>query len=100
MNVSVMLNSAAQVERDWRFAELIARAWVEEGLAIRYDKDPCAVLAEFGIGLANPHEAPALPADPGDDLMIGDLDRAADVAPFSICSAGTSASVVTSRLDA
>lgn len=86
--------TATQIEHDWRFAELIARSWMEQGLAARYRTDPCSVLAEFGIDLADPQAAPVLPADPGDDVVIDDLDRAADVAPFTICTADMGATPV------
>jgi putative thiazole/oxazole-modified microcin (TOMM)-like peptide len=92
--------TTAQIEHNWRFAELTARAWLEQELAARYAEDPCAVLAEFGIALADPQAAPALPADPGEELVIGDLDRAADVAPFTICTAGMGTAAVGGRAGA
>ena len=41
--------SNTPVEQDWRFAELVARSWMEPELVVRYAADPCAVLAEFGL---------------------------------------------------
>lgn len=41
-------------EENRRFAELAARTGLEPELAARYDSDPVAVLAEFGLPAAEP----------------------------------------------
>jgi hypothetical protein len=69
-------NYGKQVEQDWRFAELIARTWMEPGLAERYAADPCTVLAEFGLTVARPEDAPALEPFEGPDLIIEDVEHA------------------------
>ncbi|MFD9125580.1 TIGR04351 family putative TOMM peptide [Kitasatospora sp. NPDC059571] len=65
------------IEQDWRFAELVARTWLEPGLAESYTQDPRGVLADFGIELAAGEPVPALPAVAGMKLVIEDLDTAA-----------------------
>ena len=64
------------VEQDWRFAELIARTWMEPGLADRYAADPCTVLAEFGLTIARAEDAPSLEPYCGSELIIEDLEHA------------------------
>lgn len=64
------------VERDWRFAELVARSWMEPELAVRYAADPCGVLAEFGLKVARREDAPSLEPYCGPDLIIEDLEHA------------------------
>ncbi|MGH6655854.1 MAG: hypothetical protein ACRDVE_11700 [Actinocrinis sp.] len=64
------------VEEDWRFAELVARVWMEPGLADRYAADPRAVLAEFGLVPASHGDAPDLARYCGPDLIIEDVEHA------------------------
>jgi hypothetical protein len=64
------------VEQDWRFAELIARVWMEPGLGDRYAADPCTVLAEFGLDVTRPEDAPDLAPYCGQDLIIEDVEHA------------------------
>ncbi len=64
------------VEQDWRFAELIARVWMEPGLGDRYAADPCTVLAEFGLDVTSPEDAPDLAPYCGRDLIIEDVEHA------------------------
>jgi hypothetical protein len=64
------------VEHDWRFAELIARSWMEPQLAVRYAADPCRVLAEFGLKVTRREDAPALEPYSGPDLIVEDLEHA------------------------
>lgn len=68
--------SKSPVEQDWRFAELVARTWMEPGLAERYAADPCAVLSEFGLDVARPDDAPSLEPYCGSDLIIEDVEHA------------------------
>jgi putative thiazole/oxazole-modified microcin (TOMM)-like peptide len=70
-------NSTTPVELDWRFAELVARTWLEPELAERYGADPCAVLAEFGLSIADPGEAPRLEPVAEFELIIDELDWSA-----------------------
>ncbi|HEU5429417.1 MAG TPA: hypothetical protein VFU74_21240 [Actinocrinis sp.] len=64
------------VEHDWRFAELVARSWMEPELVVRYAADPCAVLAEFGLEVTRREDAPSLEPYCGPDLIIEDLEHA------------------------
>ncbi len=68
--------NATPVEHDWRFAELVARSWMEPELAVRYAADPCRVLAEFGLTVARREDAPGLEPYCGPDLIIEDLEHA------------------------
>jgi hypothetical protein len=68
--------SITPVEQDWRFAELVVRSWMEPELVVRYAVDPCGVLAEFGLKVAGPQDAPALEPYCGTDLIIEDLEHA------------------------
>lgn len=68
--------NATPVEHDWRFAELVARSWMEPELAVRYAADPCGVLAEFGLTVARREDAPSLEPYCGPDLIIEDLEHA------------------------
>ncbi|MFI6847853.1 hypothetical protein OG535_04635 [Kitasatospora sp. NBC_00085] len=49
------------IDKDWRFAEVILRAWTEPGLRHRYEDDPAQVLAEAGIQTVPGEPLPALP---------------------------------------
>ncbi|WP_433431136.1 hypothetical protein [Nonomuraea sp. CA-141351] len=53
-----------------RFGELTARAWFDDGLRLRYEREPVSVLTEFGILLADGVSAPALPPKPRTELVI------------------------------
>ena len=68
--------SSTPVEHDWRFAELVARSWMEPELVVRYAADPRAVLAEFGLKVDRREDAPALEPYCGPDLIIEDLEHA------------------------
>ncbi|MFI1395449.1 TIGR04351 family putative TOMM peptide [Streptomyces sp. NPDC020681] len=63
------------VEHDWRFAELVARSYLQPELALRYALDPRIVLAEFGIPLAPGTAIPALPKDSFPEVRITRLDK-------------------------
>jgi putative thiazole/oxazole-modified microcin (TOMM)-like peptide len=63
------------VEQDWRFAELVARTWMEPSLADRYTADPCAVLAEFGLIVTSRQDAPSLEPYRGLELIIEELEH-------------------------
>lgn len=65
------------IEQDLRFAELIARSWLEPELAERYSRDPRGVIADFGIELPAGAPIPSLPAVAEMKLVIEDLDSAA-----------------------
>ncbi|HEY7483586.1 MAG TPA: hypothetical protein VH912_03915 [Streptosporangiaceae bacterium] len=77
------MNVNTSVEQDWRFADLVARAWQDPELAARYRQDPCGVLTQFGLRVDCPAAAPALPSGHGTDLLIEDLDHE-DVAGFAL----------------
>jgi putative thiazole/oxazole-modified microcin (TOMM)-like peptide len=72
------------VELDWRFAELVVRAWAEPELVRRYAADPVSVLAEFGLSVADAARAPRLEAPAGVDLSIEDMESA-DAAAVPLC---------------
>jgi putative thiazole/oxazole-modified microcin (TOMM)-like peptide len=69
------------VEQDWRFAELVARTWMEPGLVDRYATDPCSVLAEFGLTVTRSEDAPSLEPYCGSELIIEDLEHARGIRP-------------------
>ncbi len=73
--------NATPVEHDWRFAELVARSWMEPELAVRYAADPCGVLAEFGLTVTRREDAPGLEPYCGPDLIIEDLEHARGLRP-------------------
>lgn len=78
--------TAGDIEQDWRFAELVAQSWVDDGLIIRYRDDPHAVLAEFDLRLGHAAPVPALPDAPKDDLLIEDLSCSSALAlPSGFC---------------
>ncbi|MEV7805588.1 hypothetical protein AB0O28_21835 [Microbispora sp. NPDC088329] len=78
--------SVSDVERDWRFADLVLHALIDPGLAGRYRRDPRAVLAGYGLHLAVDATPPALPAADARDLVVEDLDHGGtDVAFFTLC---------------
>lgn len=62
------------LEHDWRFAELVARTWTEDGLRERYLAHPHEVLAEAGITLPAGSAVPELPADDGMDIVVEAFD--------------------------
>ena len=57
-----------------RFAELVARSWLEPELAERYRSDARSVLAELGITLSPEEKPPLLPTGPADELSVEELD--------------------------
>lgn len=63
------------VERDWRFAALVARSWSEPALLDRYADDPYRVLAEYGLAVDEEHDVPSLAGMAAVELVIEDLDR-------------------------
>ncbi|WP_030456696.1 hypothetical protein [Herbidospora cretacea] len=67
------MTTMTHADEDWRFAELVMRAWTEPDLAARYEDDPAGTLAQFGIDLGD-DEAPPLAAG-GDPLHIADLSK-------------------------
>ncbi|MEU0565735.1 hypothetical protein ABZ297_10135 [Nonomuraea sp. NPDC005983] len=64
-------------EQDWRFAELVMRAWTEPRLADDYRADPVGTLARFGIFVRSEEEAPELRMGFMDEVSIRveDLDH-------------------------
>lgn len=68
-----VLTAGAPMEQDWRFAELVARTWIEPALSTRYQEDPHAVLADFGLHLPSGCAVPLLPPAPALDLVVEDF---------------------------
>ncbi|MDQ7904163.1 TIGR04351 family putative TOMM peptide [Phytohabitans sp. ZYX-F-186] len=66
-----------------RFARLIADAWSDPDVAARYEREPVAVLAEYGIVLDGDSAAPELPPAPG-DVAVEDLGVSAGAAMATI----------------
>jgi putative thiazole/oxazole-modified microcin (TOMM)-like peptide len=66
-----------------RFARLIADAWSDPEVAARYEREPAALLAEYGIVLDSDREAPELPPAPG-DVAVEDLGVSAGAAMATI----------------
>ncbi|GAA2150605.1 hypothetical protein GCM10009760_45180 [Kitasatospora kazusensis] len=58
------------LDEDWRFADLIVRAWTEPGLRRRYEENPYRVLAEAGIRTLPGEAVPILPAAEELDLVV------------------------------
>ncbi|SDL13129.1 hypothetical protein SAMN05421874_11673 [Nonomuraea maritima] len=56
-----------------RFGELTARAWADGDLLRRYERDPRAVLTEFGVSLPPDASAPPIP-DLAEDLVVEPLN--------------------------
>ncbi|GAB1823780.1 hypothetical protein HerbRD11066_69440 [Herbidospora sp. RD11066] len=75
------------------FGELTARSWSDEGLRLRYEREPAAVLAEFDIHLTDGALFPALPPRPAIETVVETLtDPQAAVPPclsFCFCIGGT-----------
>lgn len=67
--------SAADLERDWRFAELVMRTRLEPDLHARYAADARCVLAEFGLPLPAGAQAPLLHPAGHTGVVIEHLDR-------------------------
>jgi len=76
-------NTPIATQHRARFARLVADAWSEPDLAVRYDSDPTAVLALYGITLGEDEEIPNLPPAPG-DVAVEDLSTAAGAAMATI----------------
>jgi hypothetical protein len=90
------------VERDWRFAALVARSWAEPALIDRYAEDPHLVLAEYGLVIDDEHDAPSLDRMTEVELLIEDLDWSAKPLTRScaICSSDSAARPVSAPSDA
>jgi len=69
------------LENDWRFAELIARTWMEPALRERYLAEPVQVLAEAGIELPYGCPVPALPSGDELDVVVDRFDALPAAAP-------------------
>jgi putative thiazole/oxazole-modified microcin (TOMM)-like peptide len=52
------------------FGALTAKAWLDADFRIRYEREPRTVLAEYGLRLPDGAEPPALPPEPGTELVI------------------------------
>jgi putative thiazole/oxazole-modified microcin (TOMM)-like peptide len=74
--MTMFAEAETPIEMDWRFAELVARTWMEPDLAYRYRVDPVPVLAEFGLTVASAADAPRLETIPMVELEIDGLDEA------------------------
>ncbi|GAA2055117.1 hypothetical protein GCM10009839_74530 [Catenulispora yoronensis] len=72
--MTMFAEAETPIEMDWRFAELVARTWMEPDLAHRYRNDPVPVLAEFGLTVTSAAQAPRLEAVPTVELVIEGLD--------------------------
>lgn len=81
--------TASEIEGDWRFAELVACSWIDSDLVVRYREDPCSVLAKFRLRVSTEAQAPALPTDSGEQLLIEDLTHSSSIVlPSGFCNAG------------
>ena len=69
------------VEHDWRFAELVARSFLQPELALRYALEPRNVLAEFGIPMTAGSAIPALPAEAHTEVTIINLSSSGELDP-------------------
>ncbi|RUL90675.1 TIGR04351 family putative TOMM peptide [Verrucosispora sp. FIM060022] len=75
--------ASVPAEHRTRFARLVADAWSDPTLANRYQLDPAAVLAEYGIVLGTGDEIPDLPPAPG-EIAVEDLSTTAGAAMATI----------------
>ncbi|MFF5429235.1 hypothetical protein ACFY5K_04030 [Streptomyces griseofuscus] len=78
------------IDKDWRFAELIVRAWTDPVLCRRYEENPYRVLAEAGIRPLPGESAPALPLAEELDVVVDHFELLPAKAPaanscLSIC---------------
>jgi hypothetical protein len=64
-------------EQRTRFSTLVAEVWGDAELEARYNEEPHAVLAEYGIEVEAHAAAPVIPARPDGDLSIEELDAVA-----------------------
>lgn len=69
------------IDKDWRFAELIVRAWTEPDLRRRYEEDPYRVLAEAGIEALPGEPVPPLPVSEELDVVVDLFDLLPTEAP-------------------
>lgn len=76
------------IERDWRFAELVALSWIEPDLSIRYTQNPSQVLAEFGLHIDGDVSTPDLPPAPQLALVIEDFKGATGARSSTVCFCG------------
>lgn len=67
------------------FGELTARSWLEADFRLRYEREPLSVLAEYDLRLGDGIGAPALPPEPGAELVIEILDGAESMPPPPPC---------------
>ncbi|MCX4820525.1 hypothetical protein OG883_11515 [Streptomyces sp. NBC_01142] len=58
------------IDHDWRFAELVARSYLQPDLALRYALEPRTVLAEFGMTTGPDTVIPALPTEAPQEMTI------------------------------
>ncbi|MGW2490555.1 hypothetical protein ACWCV9_25555 [Streptomyces sp. NPDC001606] len=82
------------LDKDWRFAELIVRAWNDPGLRLRYEQNPYQVLAEAGIRPLPGESAPTLPLAEELDVVVDRFELLPADAPaaafcLSICDIQT-----------
>jgi len=75
--------ASVPVEHRARFARLVADAWSDPALAARYAADPAAVLATYGIVLADGADLPELPPAPG-EVQVEEIGTAAGAAMATI----------------
>ncbi|MFB4270834.1 hypothetical protein [Nonomuraea sp. GTA35] len=60
-----------------KFARLVAAAWEDGDLRARYERDPIALLTQYGIAYPQGVPAPPLPPKPEGEFDIADLESAA-----------------------
>ncbi|GIH72512.1 hypothetical protein [Sphaerimonospora thailandensis] len=76
-----------------KFARLIAAAWDDPELRGRYETEPRAVLAQYGIVYPSGVPTPPLPARPEGEFDIAELESAAGSAVASASTTGTAACI-------
>ncbi|WP_170990853.1 thiocillin family RiPP [Herbidospora galbida] len=60
-----------------KFARLIAAAWSDEDVKTRFEAEPRAVLAEYGVVIPEGIPTPPLPARPEGEFSVEELEMAA-----------------------
>ena len=71
------------------FARLVAAAWADDALTQRYQDNPVAVLAEYGIEPSDGVQPPGLPPRPDGEFSVEQLESVAGEAASTFGTAGT-----------
>ncbi len=73
-----------------KFGALVAQAWADPALRLRYERSPAQVLAEYGVAVDVADDMPTLPENPLDDLRDEELQAVYGATPAATCSTASS----------